>query len=56
VKQAAEEIASQQPGVISVVNALEVSPDEFTPSLGFAATLGVVGGKMMGGAGGAGRY
>lgn len=33
VREAAEEIAAQQPGVISVINALEVKPDEDTESL-----------------------
>jgi osmotically-inducible protein OsmY len=55
VKEAAEEVASQQAGVISVVNALDVSPDEFTPELGFPATLGLVGGYMIGGPGGVRR-
>jgi uncharacterized protein YrrD len=33
IRQAAEEIAKKQPGVVSVVNALEVEPDEDTPTL-----------------------
>jgi osmotically-inducible protein OsmY len=33
VREAAEEIASQQPGVTMVVNALEVSPDEHSRAL-----------------------
>jgi osmotically-inducible protein OsmY len=33
VREAAEEIAAQQPGAISVINALEVKPDEDTESL-----------------------
>ena len=33
VREAAEEITSGQPGVIKVINALEVEPDEDTPFL-----------------------
>jgi osmotically-inducible protein OsmY/sporulation protein YlmC with PRC-barrel domain len=33
VRDAAKEIAEKQPGVVSVVNALQVEPDEDTPSL-----------------------
>jgi len=40
IKEAAEEIAAQQPGVISVVNALEVKPDELTEQLKFRVILG----------------
>ena len=40
VKEAAEEIAAQQPGVISVVNALEVKPDDVTELLKFRVVLG----------------
>jgi osmotically-inducible protein OsmY len=34
VRKAAQEVAEKQPGVISVVNALEVQPDQETESLG----------------------
>jgi len=33
IRDAAEEIAEKQPGVVSVINALEVEPDEDTPNL-----------------------
>jgi osmotically-inducible protein OsmY len=38
VREAAEEIAAAQPGVVSVINALEVMPDDDTSSL-FPAAL-----------------
>ena len=40
VEEAAEQIAAQQPGVISVVNALEVKPDDVTELLKFRVVLG----------------
>lgn len=41
VKEAAEEITAQQPGVVSVVSALEVKPDELVEQLKFRVRPGM---------------